>query len=91
MARAAESTGWLWHCLVEHQEPKGHPGFNSAQCLEDRGRVGGKLTRSEAEKPQHNMPNSWKSGLKTRYYFLILFFVRVEKKTTKPGPVSAKG
>lgn len=54
--------------------------------------MGGKLTRSEAGKPQHKMLNSWKSGLKTRYYFLILLFlVRIEKKITKPGPVSTKG
>jgi len=50
--------------------------------------VGGKLTRTEAGKPQQETLNSWKSGLKSRYYFLISFFVRIEKKI-KPGPLSA--
>lgn len=72
-------------------DPKRHLGFNSAQCLEDWGRVGSKLTRTEAGKPQQDMLNSWKSGLKPRYYFLVSFFVRMEKKITNPGPLSANG
>lgn len=55
------------------QDLKGHLGFNSAQCLENWGRVGGKLTRTETGKPQKDMLNSWKLGLKNRYYFLVLF------------------
>lgn len=78
-------------CVV--RDPKGHLGFNSAQRLEDQGRGGGKLTRTEAGKPQQDVLNSWKPGLKTGIVSLVcsLFFVRIEKKITKPGPLSANG
>lgn len=75
------------------QDPKGHPGLNSAQRLEDWGRVGGKLTRTEAGKPQQDVLNSWKPGLKTGIISLVcsLFFVTIEAKITKSGPLSANG
>lgn len=67
----------LTPCTV--QDPKGSLGFNSAECLKDRGRVGGKLTRTEVGKPQQDTLNSWKSGLKKRCYFLVSFFMRTEE------------